>query len=209
MRKLNYFIGIAALLAFPAYGLAAQATTAQANAQTDSSSSAKPAQQDSLAAASRKAKEQKAKSSTKPAKVYTNENLPTSGTISTVGTTSDATGGEGAAGASKEGSSKSGGSASGAGQDAAAWRARFQGLRSKLSQDQAELDVMQREAGNLNLQNYSDPVKGMQQGLSREDINKKNADIEAKKQQIAADQQAISDAEDELRKAGGDPGWSR
>ncbi len=30
----------------------------------------------------------------------------------------------------------------------------------KLAQDQADLDVMQRELGVLNVQYYSDPVKG-------------------------------------------------
>ena len=68
---------------------------------------------------------------------------------------------------------------------------------------------MQRELGVLDLQNYSDPMKGMQQGLTRSDINEKTAKIEAKKKQIAADQQAISDAEDQLRKSGGDSGWAR
>ena len=42
-----------------------------------------------------------------------------------------------------------------------------------------------------------------------EDINKKTSDIDAKKQKIEADKQAISDAEDDLRKAGGDSGWAR
>jgi hypothetical protein len=68
---------------------------------------------------------------------------------------------------------------------------------------------MQRELGTLSLQYYPDPNKGMQQQLSRDDINKKTADIETKKKEIAADQQAIDDAEDDLRKAGGDPGWAR
>ena len=68
---------------------------------------------------------------------------------------------------------------------------------------------MQRELGTLDVQYYNDPVKAMQQQLSRDDINKKTADIDAKKKQIEADQQAIDDAQDELRKAGGDPGWAR
>jgi hypothetical protein len=59
------------------------------------------------------------------------------------------------------------------------------------------------------VQYYNDPVKAMQQQLSRDDINKKTADIDAKKKQIEADQQAIEDAQDELRKSGGDPGWGR
>ena len=64
---------------------------------------------------------------------------------------------------------------------------------------------MQRELGALNLQYYSDPVKAMQQQYTRSDINDKTAQIEAKKKAIEADQQAISDAEDDLRKAGGEP----
>ena len=68
---------------------------------------------------------------------------------------------------------------------------------------------MQRELGVLDVQYYSDPVKAMQQEFTRSDINNKTAKIDAKKKQIAADQQAISDAEDELRKSGGDSGWAR
>ena len=203
MRKFTIGMSAAALLAF-----AAAAPAQQSGTQAGSSSTSQAATHDSLAAASRRAKEQKAKSSEKPAKVYTNENLPSASPISTVGASVSSS--------SDQESSSSSGATTGAtkgatngGQGEAAWRARFQALRSKLSQDQSELDVMQREAGNLNLQNYSDPVKGMQQGLSRDDINKKTAEIDAKKKQIAEDQQAISDAEDDLRKAGGNPGWAR
>src|SRR5262249_1142229 len=90
----------------------------------------------------------------------------------------------------------------------ATWRSRFARLRHKLEQDQADLDVMQRELGVLNTQYYSDPNKQLQQQLSREDINKKTADIEARKKDVEGDKRAMSEAEDELRKAGGDPGWA-
>jgi hypothetical protein len=63
--------------------------------------------------------------------------------------------------------------------------------------------------GVLDVQYYNNPVKAMQQDLTRSDINKKTSDIDAKKAMIEADKQAISDAEDDLRKAGGDSGWSR
>jgi hypothetical protein len=49
----------------------------------------------------------------------------------------------------------------------------------------------------------------MQQGLTRSDINDKTAKIEEMKKKIEADKQAISDAEEQLRAAGGDPGWAR
>jgi stringent starvation protein B len=167
------------------------------------------AQQDSLAAAARKAREQR-KESPKAAKVFTNDNIPTTGGISSVGAeTGTESGNEG----KLDKTSASGGGAESAAKgstsnDEAKWRSRFAGLRHKLEQDQAELDVMQRELGVLDTQYYSDPNKQMQQQLSREDINKKTAAIESKKKDIEADKQAISDAEDDQRKAGGDPGWA-
>ena len=48
-----------------------------------------------------------------------------------------------------------------------------------------------------------------QQGLTRGDINEKTGKIAAKQKEIDADKQAISDAQDDLRQAGGDPGWAR
>ena len=148
--------------------------------------------EDPLAAAARKAREQK-KQAAKPAKVFTNDNLPTEATISSVGT--------GAPPPITTSSSSDKGEQY--------WRDKFDKLHKKLDQDQAELAVMQRELGQLNLQNYSDPVKGMQQSYSRSDIDKKTADIDAKKKEIDADQQAIEDAESDMQKAGGEPGWAR
>jgi hypothetical protein len=78
-----------------------------------------------------------------------------------------------------------------------------------LSRDQADLDVMQRELGKLSVQYYPDPNKQLMQSITNEDLIKQRAKIDAKKADVAADQQALSDLEDSLRKAGGDPGWAR
>jgi hypothetical protein len=165
-----------------------------------SQSGAAPAEsvpQDSLAAAARKAKEQK-KTAPKAVATFTNDNLPTDATISTVGSTPAA---------SDKGTEA--GSATSQSKDEKYWRAKFAKLNAKLQQDQADLSVSQRELGVLNVQNYDDPVKAMQQGYSREDISVKTAEIDAKKKAVADDQQAISDAQDDLRKAGGDSGWAQ
>ena len=156
---------------------------------------------DPLAEAARKAREAQ-KRTTKPAVVFDNDNIPTTGGVSYVGAQSASN----QAPASAKGQTKAGAKA--AANDEETWREKFAALRHKLQQDQAELDIMQRELGVLNVQYYSDPNKQMQQQLSRDDINKKTAAIEKKKQDVAADQQAISDAENALRKAGGDPGWA-
>src|SRR5271163_307701 len=157
--------------------------------------------EDALVAAARKAREQKKdQAGAKPARVFNNDNIPTTGGVSAVGQNTAAGAGDGSAGAPAAASSAAG---------EAEWRSRFAKLRKKLEQDQAELDIMQRELGVLDVQYYNDPVKSMQQGYSRSDINEKTEKIEAKKKTIEADQQAIADAEDELQKAGGDSGWAR
>ena len=188
---------------------AAPASSPAATAQAPSSQSTAvtpPRQEDSLAAAARKAREQKKdQAGAKPARVFSNDNIPTTGGISAVGENASAAGGaDGAAGAA---GAPAAAAPSGSGE--AEWRRRFANLRKKLEQDQTELELMQRELGVLDVQYYSDPVKTLQQGYSRSDINEKTDKIEAKKKAIEADQQAIADAEDELQKAGGDSGWAR
>jgi len=192
-------LGLAAavMIVFPVVGWCRQSDQHANQKQQDQASAAQPApQQDSLAAAARKAREQR-KQAPKAVKVFTNDNIPTAGNISSVGSASAHAAAEGA------------GSAPPAANDEKTWRDRFAKLHAKLDQDQQELSVMQRELGVLNMQYYNDPTKAMQQEYSRSDINAKTGKIDAKKKQIEADQQAIDDAEDELRKAGGDSGWAR
>jgi hypothetical protein len=187
------------------------ASTAPAAAQASSPSTvvSPPPQEDSLAAAARKAREQKKEQAgAKPPRVFSNDNIPTQGGVSAVGQNAAADNADGTDAVAGNGSAPAaGGTSAAAGEKA--WRERFDKLRKKLEQDQADLDLMQRELGVLDVQYYNDPVKGMQQGYSRSDINEKTDKIEAKKKTIEADQQAIANAEDELHKAGGDPGWAR
>jgi hypothetical protein len=171
------------------------ASSSAVNSSSSSTTSATP--QDALASAARKAKEQK-KEAPKTAKVFTNDNMPTEGTISSVGK-----------GVTNSTSTASTTSSDSADKGESYWRDKFSKLQAKLSQDQSELAVSQRELGVLSLQNYSDPNQAMQQGYSRSDIDKKNAEIETKKKDIAADQQAIDDAQTDMLKAGGQPGWAR
>jgi hypothetical protein len=48
----------------------------------------------------------------------------------------------------------------------------------------------------------------MKEQYSRADLDKTQGQIDAKKQAIEKDKQALSDLEDDLRKSGGDPGWA-
>ena len=198
MRKIVWLTAVAVLF-IPANARSQQNDPAAQQKQGPSSDTAQApaAQQDSVAEAARKARDQK-KETSKTAKVFTNDNLPTAGGISTVGSSGTS---DNAAAPSGESAAKPA--------DEKAWRTRFAELHHKLEQDQAALDVDQRELGQLNIQFYGDPVKGLQQGLTRSDINEKTAEIDKMKAQVEADKQAIDDAEEELRKSGGDPGWAR
>lgn len=173
-----------------------KSAASQTSASSPDSTTPQPITEDALAAAARKSREQK-KESGKSVKVFTNDNIPTTGGVSAL------------APASAETATAGDAATTPAAADEKAWRQKFADLHHKLDQDKENLEVMQRELGILDVQYYGDPVKAMQQQYSREDINKKTAAIDAKKKEIDSDQQAIDDAEDALRKAGGDPGWAR
>ena len=204
MRAFLRFSAVAALLIAPHFA-AAQDQSGTSGQSAPSAVS----QPTSLAEAARKAREEKKAS--KPPKVFTNDNLPTAGGISSATATVPSAAGSSTPGKEldKDAASISAADASSTPRDEKAWRDKFALLHQKLDRDKAALDVMQRELGVLNVQYYNDPTKAMQQDYSRDDINKKTAEIDAKKKDVDADQQAISDAEDALQKAGGDPGWAR
>jgi hypothetical protein len=210
MRAILSWAAAAAILVFPASGWCQQgdpqagqpADQHNAAPQASTTSQAPAPQQDSLAEAARKARDAK-KEAPKATKVFTNDDIPGAGGISTVGQDKESKSCDADADA---GAADKAGSANGE----KAWRQKFADLRAKLAHDQADLEVMQRELGVDNVQfNGGDPMKQMQQQLTRDDINKKTASIDAKTEQVKADQQAIDDAEDDLRKSGGDSGWAR
>jgi hypothetical protein len=195
--------------AAPSSAPASAAPVAQASPQS-TTVSLPPQTTDPLVAAARKAREQKKdQAGAKPPRVFNNDNIPTQGGVSAVGQNPAADAADGTDTTAGATAAPAPGAGASAASDEKTWRKRFDTLHKKLEQDQEELNIMQRELGVLDVQNYSDPVKAMQQGYSRSDINEKTDKIEAKKKAIEADQQAIADAEEELQRAGGDPGWAR
>jgi len=93
--------------------------------------------------------------------------------------------------------------------DEKTWRGRFKAQRDQIARAEKELDVLQREEDKAQVQYYPDPQKALSEGYTRKDINEKDAKIAAKKDEIAKLKDGLSDLEDQLRKAGGDSGWSR
>ena len=164
-------------------------------------------ERESVADAARKAQAQK-KTPAKPAKVITNDNLDTvTGTISVVGVEPAPPAPEAAA---PEGKSKVAPASEQkvAVKDEAYWRAKFADARKKLGDDVHELDILQREYNLKQQQYYSDPNMAMREQYNRQDLIDSKSKIDDKTAAVAQDKQAISDLEDELRQAGGNPAWS-
>jgi DNA repair exonuclease SbcCD ATPase subunit len=195
MRMRTWMKGFVLVPALCIAGLPAVAQPQDASQQTG----------DPVADAARKARESK-KEAPKPKKVWTDDDLKkaTPETVSTVGTPATGTG---AATASTQ---QSGGGAQGNDPNGeAAWRAKFKDQRDKIARAEKELDILQRELEKAQLQYYPDPQKAMTEQNSRADINDKTAKIDAKKKEIDQLKQGLDDLEDQLRKAGGQPGWAR
>jgi hypothetical protein len=165
-------------------------------------------ERESVADAARKAQAQK-KTPAKPAKVFTNDNLDTiTGTISVVG--AEPAPPPAAEAAAPEDKSKvaPAGEQKAPVKDEAYWRAKFAEARKKLGDDVHELDIQQREYNLKQQQYYSDPNMAMREQYNRQDLIDSKSKIDDKTAAVAQDKQAIADLEDELRQAGGDPGWA-
>jgi chromosome segregation ATPase len=153
---------------------------------------------DAVADAARKSREQQ-KTAPKPKRVITNDDIPAAApaaeTKAGATGTADATQTDDAA--DKDPNSET------------AWRKRFKKVRDRLADSEKELGVLQRELDKDQVQYYPDPQKALMQQYNRSDINDHRAKIDAKQKEIDGLKQQLSDMEDELRKAGGDPGWAR
>src|SRR6266851_9304888 len=178
---------------------------------------------DPVADAARKAREAK-KDTTKPKKVYTDDDVkrsapepvPAAAPGDASGTAA-ATAVQAAGGAAKTGDAAKAVEAAKTGDATktedpngqAAWRRRFQAQRDKITKAEKELEILGRELEKAQMEYYPDPQKAMKQQNSRAEINAINAKIDGKKKEVAELQQGLDDMEEQLRKSGGDPGWAR
>jgi len=158
---------------------------------------------DPVADAARKAREEK-KNAAKPKHVLTDDDVAPKPAAHAASTTGSAAAGQNSTAAAGDDTGKKE-----APNSEAACRKKFAAQRKKIADAQLEYDVLSRELSKADLQYYSDPTKAMNEQYSRAEINAKTEKADAKKKEIAALTQQLSDMEDDLRKAGGDPGWAR
>jgi chromosome segregation ATPase len=181
-------------------GCAGFATQAQQPADQQTS--------DAVADAARKARAEK-QAAAKPKKVYTDDDFASKKSAPV--TPAAGSGGEQTPATQENtaGTAATDASALNDPKSEAYWRKRFRTVRDKLETSEKELDVLQRELNKDQVQYYSDPQKALMQQYDRKDINDRTAKVDAKKKEIEDLKKQLSDMEDELRKAGGDPGWAR
>jgi len=92
------------------------------------------------------------------------------------------------------------------------FRARMGKLEERLELDQREVTILLQTLGQSQMMYYSDPVQGMLQSsgpTAMSDVHSRQDQIAKKQADVAADQAAIDNLQDELRREGGDAGWLR
>ena len=89
------------------------------------------------------------------------------------------------------------------------YRATMSDLQGQLDTHKRELEVLQKKLNQNETQYYGNPQDSLMQQYSRDDINKRTAEIDAKKQQVANDEKAIENLREQLRHEDGDPAWLR
>jgi predicted RNase H-like nuclease (RuvC/YqgF family) len=181
----------------------------------------------SLGDLARQLKAQRAKSQAKP-KVFTNDNLPTQSPSGEPSAASPAKSPSRIIQEAKSGekpAQKTGGNEAekestkappaDTGEQAHGekyYRERMSKLKDRLEIDQRELSVLEQKLGLNQMQYYPDPNKGLLQEsgpTAMSDIYKLQDQIAKKRSEVAADQQAIDDLREQLRREGGDAGWLR
>jgi len=166
----------------------------------------------------------------KASRVFTNENLPSKGGLSTsdTGAAPKAKAGEAKEGEAKEGEAKAEGkegekkaegkegekktegeAAKPTAEVEKEYREKAAKLRDALATEERRLDVLQRESNLAGIQYYSDPNRAMNEQYSRNELNTRQAEIDKQKATVEAARRAISNLEDELRKKNLPPGWAR
>jgi hypothetical protein len=158
-----------------------------------------------------KKEEERRKAIAAPAKVYTNKDLaavPESAEVPvpppTAGTPTPAADASTAGEKTKEKDSKDKGPA----KDQAYWAGRRRALQDQLDRNTTLADALQSRINALSADfvNRDDPAQRRLIGINRD---KAAAELTQLKQQLVKDQKALTDLDEEARRAGVPPGWLR
>jgi hypothetical protein len=162
----------------------------------------------SLGEVARQLKAEREKEKQQPVAVFTNDNLPTRGSL-------------GIASVKVEENTKQKAKTKGKSVAQAAaseehgekyFRSEADKIRSRMEFHQRQLAVLKQQLGLARMQYYPDPQKTLEQESTpafQTDVDKLRTKIADAERAIADDQKAMEDLQQELRREGGDPGWIR
>jgi hypothetical protein len=167
-----------------------------------------PATTRSLGQVARQLKAQRKKERHKPVAVYTNDNLPSGRSLGMVSAEME----EGAQ--KKEQTTGKGAPSASASEEHGEkyFRSKAGKIRSQMEFHKRQLAVLKQQLGLARMQYYPDPQKTLEQESTpafQTDEGKLRAQIANAEKAVADDQKAINNLQQELRRAGGDPGWIR
>lgn len=167
--------------------------------------SQEPATVPSLGEIARKLKDERSKETQKPRVVYTNDNLPSRESLGIVAVDL-----AGQAKAEAPATGKNVASTEEHGEKY--FRSKAEKLHSQMEFDERRLDGLRQQLGLAQTQYYPDPQKTLEQESTpafEADLDKLRAKIAGTEKALADDQKALDDLQQELRRAGGNPGWIR
>jgi hypothetical protein len=159
-----------------------------------------------------KQEEARRKAIGEPAKVYTNKDLgaPPASTPPPSATPAPSTpsAGDEAKVSNKDKGRDKNGTEQGAVKDQAYWAGRQKAIHEQIDRDQAAFDVVQSRLNALNsgIVNRDDPAQG---ALLERDRQKALAELSRLKLELQQSKKALTDFEEEARRAGVPPGWLR
>ncbi|HET9176976.1 MAG TPA: hypothetical protein VFQ24_01300 [Terriglobia bacterium] len=162
----------------------------------------------SLGEIARQLKAEREKQEQKPAPVFTNDNLPSRGSLGIASVRLEK-GAEEEAQAGKKSATQT--AASGE-HGEKYFRSKAEKIRSQMELHERQLAVLKQQLGLARVQYYPDPQKTLDQESTpafQADVDKLRAKIANAEQAVADDQKAMDDLQQELRRERGDPGWIR
>ena len=167
--------------------------------------SQEPATVPSLGEIARKLKDERAQEKQKPVATYTNDNLPSRESLGIVAVD--------VAGQAKAKAPATGKNVASTEEHGEMYfRSKAEKLHSQMEFDERQLAALRQQLGLAQTQYYPDPQKTLEQESTpafQTDLEKLRTKIAATEKALADDQKAMDDLQQELRRAGGNPGWIR
>jgi hypothetical protein len=180
----------------------------------------------SLGDFARQQKAQRERAAKKPAKEFSNDNLParpaagaltvaagmsTEGEEKTPEGTEAAASGQESTGAEVAKTPEAGTSESAPAHDEAYYREAMRKLQDRRAMHERQLSVLEQKLSQGEMVFYPDPNKTLAQESTsfRSEINKLRDEVAKKQQDIADDDKAMDDLREQLRREGGPSGWLR